>query len=144
MGSTNDPSPGPWYRDGLRFQCTQCGNCCTGAPGVVWVDEADIHAIAHYRNQTYGEILLHHTRLVDGRRSLTEFANGDCTFFDGASRRCTIYPVRPQQCQTWPFWRSNLASPSAWKDIQVDCPGAGHGDFVPLAEVERQAAIIDP
>ena len=28
----------PWYRDGLRFACTRCGACCTGAPGYVWVD----------------------------------------------------------------------------------------------------------
>ena len=26
-----------WYRDGLRFECTRCGACCTGAPGYVWV-----------------------------------------------------------------------------------------------------------
>ena len=25
-----------WYDDGLRFECTQCGNCCTGPPGMVW------------------------------------------------------------------------------------------------------------
>ena len=30
----------PWYRDGLRFECTRCGHCCTGAPGYVWVDAA--------------------------------------------------------------------------------------------------------
>ena len=36
MGSMNAAPGEPWYRDGLRFQCTQCGNCCTGDPGVVW------------------------------------------------------------------------------------------------------------
>ena len=25
-----------WYEDGLRFSCSQCGNCCTGPPGAVW------------------------------------------------------------------------------------------------------------
>lgn len=134
----------PWYHPGLRFTCTQCGNCCTGAPGVVWVSEQEIHQIAAYRGATYGEILLHHTRWVGGRRSLTEHANGDCTFFDGASRRCTIYPVRPLQCRTWPFWPSNLVSPECWSEVQKSCPGAGQGAFVPLAEIERQAALIDP
>ena len=27
---------GPWYADGLSFECTMCGNCCTGPPGAVW------------------------------------------------------------------------------------------------------------
>ncbi len=36
----------PWYKDGLRFKCTQCGDCCTGAPGYVWVNQAEIEGIA--------------------------------------------------------------------------------------------------
>ena len=39
----------PWYADGLRFACTQCGNCCTGEPGFVWVNDAEIAAIAEVR-----------------------------------------------------------------------------------------------
>lgn len=133
-----------WYADGLAFACTQCGNCCTGAPGVVWVTEEEIHAIAADRGETYGEILIHHTRLVGSRRSLKEFANGDCTFFDGATRRCTIYSSRPVQCRTWPFWPSNLASPEAWERLKPGCPGIGQGNLVPLEVIERQAAVIDP
>ena len=46
------PSPAPptdeqeWYADGLRFQCTGCGNCCTGPPGTVWFTEEEGRAIA--------------------------------------------------------------------------------------------------
>ncbi len=134
----------PWYAPGLAFECTQCGNCCTGAPGVVWVSEAEIHALAEFRGDTYGEILIHHTRMVGSRRSLNEYANGDCTFFDPLARQCTVYGARPLQCQTWPFWPSNLASTENWQRVQSLCPGAGKGDFVPLVEVERQAALIDP
>ncbi|MCH7752933.1 MAG: YkgJ family cysteine cluster protein, partial [Planctomycetes bacterium] len=36
----------PWYQDGLRFKCTGCGNCCTGSPGYVWVNQAEINALA--------------------------------------------------------------------------------------------------
>ena len=28
------------------FQCTGCGDCCTGAPGFVWVNKEDIAALA--------------------------------------------------------------------------------------------------
>lgn len=133
----------PWYRDGLHFTCTQCGNCCTGAPGVVWVDDEEIAAIAEFLDKPLGEIRLFHTRPVRGRVSLTEFANGDCTFFDGATRGCKIYPVRPKQCRTWPFWKSNLASPEAWDETRMSCPGAGQGAFVSFDEVEVRVNVID-
>ena len=45
------------------------------------------------------------------RKSLVEFPNGDCVFFHGESRTCQVYPVRPRQCRTWPFWNSDLSSP---------------------------------
>jgi Fe-S-cluster containining protein len=88
-------------------------------------------------------VRLFHSRIVGGRRSLTEYANGDCTFFDPEHRRCTIYPVRPRQCRTWPFWNSNLETPETWHEVCRDCPGAGTGEFVPLEEIERRAAEID-
>lgn len=130
----------PWYADGLRFECTQCGNCCTGLPGYVWVDEQDIERIAEYLDRSVGEVRLLHTRPAKGRISLNEYGNGDCTFFDPRSRHCTIYPVRPRQCRTWPFWRSNLIDEETWTRAERDCPGAGNGDFVPLEEIERLAA----
>ena len=36
----------PWYSDGLKFDCTGCGDCCTGDPGYVWVSRAEIEALA--------------------------------------------------------------------------------------------------
>ena len=36
----------PWYADGLRFACTRCGNCCTGPPGAVWINEAEARQLA--------------------------------------------------------------------------------------------------
>jgi len=135
-------TPEPWYKDGLRFTCTQCGNCCTGPEGVVWVNEQEIKQIAEYIGKSIGEMRLEHTRLVGRRVSLKEFANGDCTFFDGEKRGCTIYPVRPRQCRTWPFWDSNLESPEDWQAIQQTCPGAGKGNFFSLEEIEKQAAVI--
>lgn len=141
--STERENAEAWYKDGLKFRCTECGNCCTGAPGVVWVDEEEVHAIADHLEKPVGEIRLMHTRPVRGRVSLTEFANGDCTFFAPASRRCTIYPVRPKQCRTWPFWNSSLSSERAWDATRGSCPGIGHGDLVTLEEIKIRRSVID-
>ena len=35
-----------WYAGGLRFQCTQCGDCCSGSEGYVWVNQQEIDAMA--------------------------------------------------------------------------------------------------
>ena len=133
----------PWYKDGLKFRCTQCGNCCTGAPGVVWVDEEEVQAIADYLDKPVGEIRLMYTRPFRNKVSLTEYANGDCTFFDPEKRGCTIYPVRPKQCRTWPFWSSNLTDEKAWESIKGDCPGAGGGDLISFDEIEIRRSVID-
>ena len=133
----------PWYHEGLKFRCTGCGNCCTGDPGIVWVSEEELADIAHLMGTSIGEVRLLHTRLFGGRLALREFANGDCTFFDAETRRCTVYCVRPLQCRSWPFWRSNLKSEKIWKHVQRTCPGAGSGALVSLEEIEAKADRVD-
>lgn len=132
-----------WYSEGLNFTCSQCGDCCTGAPGVVWVTEPELQEIAECLDKPVGEIRLFHTRTVRGRLSLTEYQNGDCTFFDSEKRHCTVYESRPIQCRTWPFWRSNLESEEKWNQVCEDCPGAGEGTFFSLDEVRERAARVD-
>ena len=133
------PDEETWYTNGLPFECTQCGNCCTGAPGAVWITDEDVKNIAAHTGQSIGEVRLFHTRLIGGRLSLTEFANGDCTYFDPQSRKCRIYPVRPVQCRTWPFWPGNIETPEAWERTQAVCPGTRRGDFVPVEEIQKRA-----
>lgn len=140
---TGEGKPSPWYREGLQFRCTGCGDCCTGAPGAVWVTHEELAKIADYQGRSVGEVRLMDTRLIGRRISLKEFANGDCVYLDGETRRCTIYPVRPPQCRTWPFWRSNLETPEAWQRTCTECPGSGQGDFFSLEEIEQRASVID-
>jgi Fe-S-cluster containining protein len=132
----------PWYRDGLSFTCTRCGACCTGTPGYVWVNEAEVVQIAEYRGESADATRVKFVRLVGTALSLVEKPNGDCVFYDRDGNGCTIYPVRPQQCRTWPFWHSNLRTNAAWEETCKVCPGAGRGDFVPYEEVKRRAEVI--
>lgn len=132
----------PWYKDGLRFCCTQCGNCCTGPPGYVWVNGKEMEQIAAYLGDGVARLRSEFVREVGVRYSLRERANGDCVFLDANTRRCTIYAVRPRQCRSWPFWPSNLRSPQDWQQTCEFCPGAGQGEMVPLEQIETQAALI--
>lgn len=110
---------------------------------MVWVSEEELQGIAEYLDKPIGEIRLFHTRLVSGRLSLTEFQNGDCTFFDSEKRHCKVYPVRPIQCQTWPFWTSNVSSEEKWNEVCESCPGAGEGAFFSLEDIEERASRME-
>ena len=131
----------PWYREGLRFECTRCGNCCSGFPGFVWVDEDELLAIARFRGEPLEEVVGLYTRIANGKRTLREKLNHDCIFFE-AGTGCTIYPARPRQCRTWPLWESNVSSPEAWAHTRELCPGAGQGELIPVEEITRRIKVI--
>jgi Fe-S-cluster containining protein len=128
-----------WYQEGLRFECTQCGNCCSGPPGYVWVTKEEIRAIAKLLGRTNGTLDQSLLRRVGLRYSLTEKPGGDCIFLrrqDGGSC-CSIYAARPRQCRTWPFWSSNLSSPRAWRAAALTCPGMDQGDHYSFVAIEE-------
>ncbi len=132
----------PWYRDGLRFECTQCGDCCTGAPGYVWVNQDEIAALAQRFAMSVPAFEARYVRSVGIRKSLVEFANGDCVFFDGQTRRCTVYEDRPRQCRTWPFWGSNVRTEATWKETCASCPGSGQGKLYSIDEIGERLRVI--
>lgn len=133
----------PWYKDGLRFKCTACGDCCTGAPGYVWVNQAEIDALAERLDMESAAFEKKYVRQIGVRRSLVEYKNGDCVFFDNKSRKCQVYEQRPRQCRTWPFWNSNLRSPETWAETCEVCPGSGKGKLYQLEHIQEQAAIFN-
>jgi Fe-S-cluster containining protein len=131
-----------WFKDGLRFECTQCGDCCTGAPGYVWVNAAEIADLANHLQLSVDEFEKKYVRKIGIRKSLIEYENGDCVFFDGEARKCTVYEARPRQCKTWPFWDSNINSPKSWKQTCQVCPGSGTGKLYTVDEILAQSAIV--
>ncbi|MBM4358220.1 MAG: YkgJ family cysteine cluster protein [Deltaproteobacteria bacterium] len=135
--------PADWYEGGLPFHCTGCGDCCTGAPGAVWVDDADLDRLATFLGLTARELDERHVRRLEGRRSLLERFDGDCEFFDREARGCRVYEARPTQCRTFPFWPQNLESPDAWQEVRAACEGARvDAPLVPVETVRERAAEL--
>ena len=131
----------PWYRDGLAFECTRCGACCTGAPGYVWVNAEEIAALAAFRGETVDDFSRRHVRRVGLRDSLIERPGGDCIFWS-KDQGCTVYEARPVQCRTWPFWPENIESPKAWDGVRAVCPGSGTGTLFTVEEIRASAARV--
>jgi Fe-S-cluster containining protein len=124
----------PWYREGLAFSCTRCGACCTGAPGYVWVSDEEIERIAEFRGETVEQFAARFVRRVGDSYSLIEKPGGDCIFWDRTAG-CTVYPARPIQCQTWPFWPENVETPQDWVQVRSVCPGSGRGRLYSVDEI---------
>ena len=131
----------PWYDEGLAFTCTKCGACCTGAPGFVWVNAEEISRLAEYRGQSVEEFGRQFVRQVGHRYSLIERPGGDCIFWD-RQVGCTVYQARPIQCQTWPFWPENIASPDDWNHVKGVCPGSGKGQLFTVEEIRATASRV--
>ena len=127
-------TPPPWYAQGLRFSCTQCGRCCSGPPGYVWVGREERAALARHLGMDVRKFERQFCRRVLTRVSLREHSNGDCYLLrDG---RCLAYPVRPRQCKTFPFWDDVLSDPQEWENIARRCPGVGKGRLYTAQEIE--------
>ena len=129
MASQEQPpeARAPWYADGLAFECRpDCGACCTnhGDYSYVYLEPDESRRIAEHPELEHRVFLRRFTDRDDGWRIL-RMDLPDCPFLAG--KRCTIYPVRPAQCRTFPFWRENLADPERWAALRSFCPGVDEG-----------------
>ncbi len=133
-----------WYAGGLQFTCQQCGNCCAGpGEGYIWVTRPEIKLIAEHLNIPVRQLRREYLRRVGLRVTVIEDSiTKDCIFLSraGGKVNCRIYPVRPVQCRTWPFWPGNLADQSAWGKAARKCPGIKQGGYHSLEQIRQ---IID-
>jgi Fe-S-cluster containining protein len=138
FNATDPTGTGP----GLRFRCTQCGNCCTGPEGYVLYTAQEGAAIAARLGMTFEEFERTCTKETVRGRSLAERATPhglDCIFLERRSvpgrAVCGIYEDRPMQCRTWPFWKSVVRSEQSWAVASRSCPGINKGPLTPPQQV---------
>lgn len=138
MSKEQKKEAAPWYKDGLRFQCTECGKCCTGPSGFVWVSIEEMTAMAAALDITLDAFKKQYTRRLQKGYALTERKNEkgeyDCVFLKG--KLCTVYQARPIQCRTFPWWEENLKSKECWDYAANDCEGINdQAPVVPYSQI---------
>ncbi len=101
--------------------CKDCdGNCCIGESGYIWVSPKEIEEIAGFLKMDVEKFKEMYLIKVGYKYSLKEkpYKNGfACIFF---AKGCSIYPVRPKQCRTFPFWDYFKTRVN---ELKKECPG---------------------
>ena len=116
MNTTND----------LRFECVNCGTCCTDGNTLVNTTYSDILRIKDGLNLTQDEIIeilgfyvfdkKPTTKEIDRMvvppietekglafAGLKKRSSGQCYFYNNKKKMCSIYQFRPDFCRTFPF-----------------------------------------
>ena len=110
----------------LRFECTQCGNCCSDKSTLVNVTYRDILRIKSGLHLNLDEIIevlgfyvFEKTPTSEELRQmvvppiqtenglafvgLKKETDGTCLFYSKEKKACNIYAIRPNFCRTFPF-----------------------------------------
>lgn len=108
------------------FACTSCGRCCSG-PGEVYFTDEDLENIFTYLQLDRRRRIALKKKLIQFRRKgLNVHSSGKvCLFLK--NNQCSVYPVRPMQCSTFPFWPSNFQSAQSLEELKQECPGSLKG-----------------
>lgn len=123
----------------LRFECTGCGKCCLGnEDNYVRLSAAEAERIRLHLGLSKDWFRRRYlVRLEPGLGRGLALRDGRCVFL-GEDLRCSIYPVRPTQCRTYPFWPEVLRSRGAWKAEAKRCEGIDRGNTIEVRLVDRQ------
>ena len=137
-----------YHNTTIRFKCTQCSQCCYGGKyAYVRANTEEINKITQFMNvdldtfkDDYLVKLVDHGYGIRMTQSLLAKAagkKGHCVLLDEHGK-CSVYPVRPTQCRTYPFWPEILISEEKWNDEVHRCEGINSGEIIDTEHIEAQ------
>jgi len=117
------------WKEGFKFSfnpdiCKECsGNCCNGESGTIFLNKAEMKALSEFLGIPLSRFTADYLRKFSYKYSIKELKinnNYACVFYDEEQNICSVYPVRPGQCRTFPFWNCFKKHPEA---LLEECPG---------------------
>ncbi len=124
-----------WYENGLWFSCVKCGACCRdrGGEKYVFLLEGEDEKLASMLRISVDDMRAKYLVPVGGYACLRNKGE-DCVFLSGSE--CIVYPARPLQCSSWPFWPENMRRKRWIAEVEGKCPGAVKGRLFSREEIE--------
>lgn len=130
-------------KNGLRFECTGCRQCCGGSPGYVWLSRLDIDGLSSSLGLSVDEFIGDYCKKVRTETgyavSLRETSDYSCIFL--GAQGCNVYAHRPIQCSSYPFWDEILVSAAIWKREGESCPGIDEGRLHEPSEIMEKIIL---
>ena len=130
----------PFYKSSrLRFECTGCGKCCYGTPGshYIKVTGEEMERIRDFLGVGQDWFRRRYIESLEpGESGIRLNPDGACPFLDGDGK-CSIYPIRPVQCRTYPFWAEIVRDQASWDREARRCEGINAGKPVPIRRIEK-------
>lgn len=109
-----------------KLGCDICDKCCVNR-GDIKITPANILEISRYMHISLHEFIELYTKKLDDQPlELVIKAQGNrmrCIMNDSITSRCTIHPVRPMQCVTFPLIPVDLKKDIFYKQDSCDCLG---------------------
>ena len=126
----------------IRFKCTECSQCCYGGKyAYVRASEQEIQNITSFlqidtetfRNNYLVKLVDHGygIRMKQSTQAKVLGKQGHCVLLNNEGK-CSVYPVRPTQCRTYPFWPEILISQEKWDNELNRCEGINQGDVIEI------------
>ena len=122
---------------GLRFECTQCGECCTnrGDYAHVYASDEEVRGLAKLLGLSVRDFRSEYTFEDEYGWTQLAFRGDQCVFLEG--NRCRVYSARPTQCWTFPFWRALVKNGEWTPEARELCEGVDRGRRYSHAEAEE-------
>jgi len=130
----------------LYFSCTGCGRCCLGHPddNVIELVSGEVERISQFLKLQKDDFIRQYgVDLENGEHGITIGRKGRCTFLQ-KDNTCSIYAVRPLQCQAYPYWPEIMVSKTLWDNEASRCEGINSGKRVEISLIEKQLFRFDP
>ena len=125
---------GKFWGKGLRFECIEgCTRCCE-IRGYVFVHASEIPLIADHLNFSPEEFKSRFLKPYWGEMWHLNFPEDAPCMFLG-EKGCTVYPVRPAQCSSFPFWHETIANTKTWQALKKFCQGIDRGKLYTPDEI---------
>jgi len=95
---------------------------------------AESRLAASFLELDYPKFVKEYVHRQEGQTLYLKNRGDSCIFL--VDERCRIYPQRPLQCRTFPFWPEVLKSKDRWTYLTTQCPGIDQGPLFPATTIK--------
>lgn len=92
-------------------------------PGFVYISDTELSKIASHLGEKIQDLIARLKLQREDHRWMIDANDGNgCPLLD-ANKSCSVHPVKPKQCATFPFWPELLDDAAEWDAAKRYCPG---------------------